>query len=108
MEFTSFYPPFSHYSTISKIWYVIAGGEWHPVKRQYSWQELESMWKRLDYSTPQPKQKVKKQIEKFQVEGSKGNSYEIVNDNGNWSCSCPAHGFSRGRDCKHIKQIKQL
>jgi hypothetical protein len=23
-----------------------------------------------------------------------------------WTCSCPAHGFGRGKDCKHIKQIK--
>jgi len=32
--------------------------------------------------------------------------YKVVNDGGKWSCSCPAFGWSRGRDCKHIKQLK--
>ena len=43
----------------------------------------------------------------FQVSGSKGNVYKIISDDGIWSCSCPAHGFGRGKDCKHIIQIKK-
>jgi len=42
----------------------------------------------------------------YKVKGSKDNVYKVVNDEGFWSCSCPAHGFSRGKDCKHIIQIK--
>jgi hypothetical protein len=30
----------------------------------------------------------------------------VINDDGVWTCSCPAHGFGRGKDCKHIVQIK--
>ena len=108
MQFKSLYPPFSHYGDVSKCWYIIAAGQWHPVDRRYSWQELEPMWQKIEYTTDKPKPKTKQETIKHQVEGSRGNSYEVVNDNGNWSCSCPAHGFSRGRDCKHIKQIKQL
>ena len=42
----------------------------------------------------------------WKVSGSKGNVYKVVNDDGFWSCSCPAHGFGRGRDCKHIVELK--
>lgn len=42
----------------------------------------------------------------FQVESSKpGKFYEVKNNNGNWSCNCPASSFHRG-DCKHIKALK--
>jgi hypothetical protein len=42
----------------------------------------------------------------YKVKGSKDNVYKVVNDEGIWTCSCPAHGFGRGKDCKHIKEIK--
>lgn len=43
----------------------------------------------------------------YNVEASKpGNFYEVKNQNGNWSCSCPAAAFRRG-DCKHIKNLRE-
>ena len=42
----------------------------------------------------------------YNVDGSKGNVYKVVSDEGVWTCSCPAHGFGRGKDCKHIISIK--
>ena len=41
----------------------------------------------------------------FSVEGSKGKIYEVTNVSNIWNCSCPAHGFGRGKDCKHIKNL---
>jgi predicted nucleic acid-binding Zn finger protein len=63
------------------------------------------MWDKVTYGKPT---EVKKSSEKktYTAEGSKGNKYTIVNDEGIWNCSCPAHGFGRGKDCKHIKNIK--
>ena len=67
------------------------------------------MWKPDEFTQPKevvvtlPK-KVEKQT--FSVEGSKGKIYEVINNGGRWSCTCPAYGFSRGNDCKHIKQLK--
>ena len=43
---------------------------------------------------------------RYLLEGSKGNKYTIRNDEGIWTCSCPGHGFGRGKDCKHIISIK--
>jgi hypothetical protein len=63
------------------------------------------MWRKKTYDTTK-KVEPKRIKEAYKVEGSKGNKYTIVNDGGIWTCSCPAHGFGRGKDCKHIKQIK--
>jgi hypothetical protein len=57
------------------------------------------------YKTPLEVMKTSK-IETYQVESSKiGKFYEVKNNNGNWSCNCPAASFHRG-DCKHIKKLK--
>lgn len=107
MQLKSLYHPISHYGDVSKCWYVIAGGKWHPVDRRYSSQELKSLWQKIEYTNNEPKPNSKQEVVRYQVEGSKGNKYEVANDSGYWTCSCPAHGFSRGADCKHIKQLKQ-
>lgn len=92
------------YGEGTKKWYVIADGKWHPTLRYLSWQEIEPMWKR---TRPEPKQVVKtKEVKRYTAQGSKGNHYEISEEDGVWTCSCPAHGFGRGKDCKHIKEIK--
>ena len=106
-RFRSHYPPVSFQGIFSKQWYIIcssAGDGWVKVDRSYSWVELESMWDKIIYGAkPIVKSSEKKT---YKVEGSKGNKYTIVNDEGIWTCSCPAHGFGRGKDCKHIKNIK--
>ena len=108
MRIKSFLPPISFQGPTSKQWYIVTTGTgegWIKVDRSYSWAELESMWDKVTFG---PTAEVKKNSEKktYKVEGSKGNKYTIVNDDGIWTCSCPAHGFGRGKDCKHIKQIK--
>ena len=109
MRFRSFHPPVS-YQGINGQWYVICssdGDGWVKVARSFNWTELEKLWDKIQYGTPKPieKPKVKKE---FKVKGSKGNTYKVENDNGWWTCSCPAFGFGRGKDCKHIKQIKDV
>lgn len=104
MKFKSHYPPLSYYGDVSKRWYIIADGKWNEVDRKYSWEELEKMWERTEVKLLPKNVKVSKK--EYIVNGSKGNLYSVVDGDGFWSCSCPAHGFSRGKDCKHIKQIK--
>ena len=109
MRIKSTLPPICFESPLSgKTWIVCTGGPessgWIEVNRWYSWAELESMWDKITYGAkPIVKSSEKKT---YKVEGSKGNKYTIVNDEGIWTCSCPAHGFGRGKDCKHIKNIK--
>ena len=109
MRIRSAFPPISFQGPTSKQWYIVTtgtGGDgWIKVDRSYSWKELESMWDKITYG---PKKEVvtASKPKTYKVEGSKGNKYTIVNDGGIWTCSCPAHGFGRGKDCKHIKNIK--
>ena len=107
MRIKSFLPPISFQGPTSKQWYIVTTGTgegWIKVDRSYSWVELESMWDKITYGAkPIVKSSEKKT---YKVDGSKGSKYTIVNDEGIWTCSCPAHGFGRGKDCKHIKNIK--
>ena len=108
MRFKSNHPPFSYEGIFSNQKYVICssdGDGWVKVNRHYSWNELEKLWDKISYIKPKEFNKVKVKKE-YKVKGSKDNVYKVVNDEGFWSCSCPAHGFSRGKDCKHIKEIK--
>ena len=103
-KFKSFYPPVCIKGTISDRYYLILDGIWNEVERYYSWNELEPLWEKISYSKPKSIAKpVKKE---YKVKGSKGNVYRVVNDGGFWTCSCPAHGFGRGKDCKHIIALK--
>jgi len=110
MRIKSALPPLCFESPLTKKkWIVCTGGPessgWIEVTRYYGWAELESMWDKIEYV--KPKEFIKTKVKKtYKVEGSKGNKYTIVDDEGFWSCSCPAHGFGRGKDCKHIIQIK--
>ena len=105
-KYKSLYPPVCVYGDYSKQWYVIAGSVWHPVDRLYSWEELKNDWEPITFTDAPP---VKKSgvIKHYKVNGSKSNVYTVTNDDGIWTCSCPAHGFGRGKDCKHITQLKQ-
>ena len=107
MRFRSFYHPISFKSTVSDQWYVVCtsdGDGWVKVDRQYSINELEKLWDKIEYGTKSKEPvKVKKE---YVVAGSKGNKYKVLNNAGVWSCSCPAFGFGHGKDCKHIKEIK--
>ena len=108
MRFRSHFPPVSFKSDISKKQYVICssdGDGWVEVNRHYPWNELEKLWDKIQYSKPKELQKVKVKKE-WKVKGSKNNVYKVINDEGFWSCSCPAHGFGRGKDCKHIIALK--
>ena len=112
MIISSVLPPTSFQSVITGQWYIVTTDPklgWVEVDRKYGWEELEKMWVRTEFKNtskviPTLPKPVKKQT--FSVEGSKGKIYEVVNDGGKWSCSCPAYGFSRGNGCKHINNLK--
>jgi hypothetical protein len=109
MRFRSFYHPIPFKSTTTDQWYVVCtsdGDGWVAVDRKYSIDELQKLWDKIEYgakSEVKPQPKVKKE---YSVDGSKGNKYKVINNAGVWSCSCPAHSFGRGKDCKHIISIK--
>ena len=108
MIINSVLPPVCIQSVVNNQWYIVTTDSklgWVKVDRKYEWEELNKMWHKKTYGTTK-KIEPKRIKQAYKVEGSKGNKYTIVNDAGIWTCSCPAHSFGRGRDCKHILQIK--
>ena len=112
MNIVSNLPPVSFQSVVDGQWYIVTTGregKWIKVDRKYDWSEIELMWVKDEFKKDTKSVVILPKIIKkqtFSVEGSKGKVYEVVSENGRWTCSCPAHGFGRGKDCKHIKQIK--
>ena len=49
-------------------------------------------------SAPEPEGRV------WTVKGSKGDTYQVNEVRGDWSCSCP--GFKFRGDCKHVKELR--
>ena len=108
MILESYLPPVSFQSVVNGQWFIITTKEWIKVDRKYSWDEISSMWTKL--VPKQTSQQITKplNISKriYKVKGSKGNMYSVKYDSGRWSCTCPAFGWSRGKECKHIKSIR--
>ena len=108
-RFRSHYPPVSFKGAYTNQWYVICssdGDGWVEVDRSFSWDELEKLWDKITYETGVKVKPTKTKRKEYKVAGSKGNTYKVVSDEGIWTCTCPAHGFGRGKDCKHIISIK--
>jgi hypothetical protein len=101
-------PPVSFQSVVDHQWYIITTKEWIKVDRKYSWDEIKPMWQPIVRKVVEQKTTKPLNISKrtYKVEGSKGNVYDVKYDSGRWSCTCPAFGWSRGKECKHIKSIR--
>lgn len=108
MIINSILPPTCIQSVVNGQWYIVTTDSklgWVEVDRKYGWEELNSMWVKKTYDKVETP-KVKRIKANYKVEGSRGNVYKVINDDGKWNCSCPAFGWGRGKDCKHIKQLK--
>jgi len=112
MIINSVLPPVCIQSVVNNQWYIVTTDSklgWVKVDRKYEWEELNKMWHKKTYGTTN---KVVKEVkpkpvkQTYSVEGSKGNKYTVINDSAIWTCTCPAFGWGRGKECKHIKQIK--
>ena len=101
-------PPVSFQSVVTGQWWLITTKEWIKVDRKYSWDEIKTMWKGRVSKPTQPHITKPLNISKriYKVKGSKDNVYDVKYDSGRWSCTCPAFGWNRGNECKHIKSIR--
>ena len=101
-------PPVSFQSVVNGQWWLITTKEWIKVDRKYSWDEIKAMWQPIIFKPKQIDNTKPLNISKriYKVDGSKGNVYNVKYDSGRWSCTCPAFGWSRGKECKHIKSIR--
>ena len=48
-------------------------------------------------------QPVKSTRETITVQGSKGNTYIVIKENGKATCTCPGFGFRK--TCKHVQEV---
>ena len=80
--------------------YAISGGTWIPVPDGTTRADLPKYmtWDRPTVAPDAP------QMERWTVEGSKGNSYRVEAFNGLWRCSCKGYEFRR--KCRHIEEVK--
>jgi SWIM zinc finger len=54
---------------------------------------------------PRDQVEVESAGEQHKVPGSKGAVYTVTNDQGVWTCTCPASKWQKG-DCKHVTSLK--
>lgn len=108
MIINSLLPPVCIQSVVDGQWYIATTDSklgWVKVDRRYEWAELSKMWQKISYGVTN-KAEPKRIKTNYKVDGSRGNTYKVVNNGGVWSCSCPAFGWGRGKECKHIKNLK--
>ncbi|CAB4138236.1 Zinc finger, SWIM-type [uncultured Caudovirales phage] len=75
-----------------------------PIKFSVSRRKFKEIPNRWNFSVDdQPEVVITGQ--QYQVPGSRGAIYTVINDAGSWSCTCPASKWQKG-DCKHIVQLK--
>ena len=106
MKINSLLPPVSFQSVTDGKFYIVTTDKklgWVEVDRKYSWEELEKMWVRPKSNFVKNKPIKSKS---YSVVGSSGKIYKVVNNRSSWNCSCPAFGWGRGKECKHIKSVK--
>ena len=97
------WPPILSRMPISGQLYAISGATWIPVPEGTTLDDLDRYmtWKsNATQSAPEAPQ-----LDRWTVEGSKGNTYRVEAYNGLWRCSCKGYEFRR--KCRHIEEVKQ-
>ena len=54
-----------------------------------------------------PREELESVGETHRVPGSNGAIYTVTNDNGSWTCTCPASKWQKA-ECKHIVKLKTV
>lgn len=94
----SFLPPTIFESQHGR--WAVAGSQWLPISKNVTLEMIREAW------TPDRPVRTPKTFKEgsWKVKGSKGDSYTVSNQNGQWDCNCTGFGFRR--KCKHIDSIK--
>ena len=94
------YNPVLSRMPVSGQLYAISGSTWIPVPDGTTRADLPKYmtWERPTMASDAP------QMERWTVEGSKGQTYRVEAFNGVWRCSCKGYEFRR--KCRHIEERK--
>ena len=93
------WPPMLYTDTRCQKW-AISGQHWIEVPDDTTFEDLARYMVVRQRSDTSPVAEVLT----YDVVGSKGNTYTVTNDRGNWTCTCAGFGFRR--KCRHITEIK--
>jgi len=98
------YPP--GITTMGNKSYAVAGGKWVEIPEGTEVKDIMPHW--INTMPKSIKQSGNKNDynKKFEAPSSKGDkNYTVqIDDNGNYTCTCPGYGFRR--KCRHILEIK--
>ena len=93
------WPPMLYTDTRGQKW-AVSGQHWVEVPDDMTLDRVSEYMVVDDRFTPPQLAEVLT----YDVVGSKGNTYMVTNDRGNWTCTCAGFGFRR--KCRHITEIK--
>jgi hypothetical protein len=92
-------PPMLYTDMNGQKW-AVSGQHWVPVPETLTLDRVsEYMVVREREGAPQLAE-----VRTYEVQGSKGNTYTVVDNGGTWTCTCP--GFGWRHKCKHIEAQK--
>lgn len=94
----SFLPP-TIVETNQGKW-MVAGSQWLPIPNNVTLDMVRAAW------IPERTERKIFKPGNWKVKGSKGDSYTVTSQDGQWNCTCPGFGFRR--KCKHIDEVKTL
>jgi len=96
---TVIWPPFLSRSVNGQL-YAISGNVWVPVSDGTTRDDLPRYM-----VVKRPEAAVSPLNDSWQVQGSKGNTYTVRSQGGQWTCTCA--GFGWRRKCRHVAEKKE-
>jgi len=88
------------YTDMSGQKWAVSGEHWIEVPDTLTLGEVGKYMITEQRETPA----VSRAVRSYEVQGSKGNTYTVIDNGGTWTCSCP--GFGWRRKCKHVEAQK--
>ena len=78
--------------------FAVIAGKWYPVPKTLTLDMLREAWAGRNPNQKEPT------ADRWEVKGSKGDTYLVEYKGAQWKCDCL--GFGWRRSCKHIDTIK--
>ena len=93
------WPPMLYTDNSGQKW-AVSGQHWIEVPDTLTLDRVGEYMVVDDRFTPSARPEVRT----YEVKGSTGNTYTVVDNGGTWTCTCP--GFGWRRKCRHIGEVQ--
>lgn len=78
-----------------------------PMPLKVSGRKFKEIENTFGYTVDDQPEPIEVTGKQYTVPGSKGAVYTVTDDNGSWTCTCPASKWQKG-PCKHIKALQAV